>query len=75
MNFNCFSVILTGFILSSSQTIAMESVKKDINSQKIILTAKERLGKKYSDDQRTNNCKVSLEKRGSKPRPDKCNHQ
>lgn len=36
-------------------------------------TLKERLGDKASDEQRVNNCKVPVEQRGSKPRPDRCN--
>jgi hypothetical protein len=35
-------------------------------------TAKERLGRKASDEQRVDNCKVSLDRRGPKPRPDEC---
>ena len=35
-------------------------------------TGKERLGGKASDEQRTDNCKVPLELRGPKPRPDDC---
>jgi hypothetical protein len=38
------------------------------------LTLKERLGAKWKDEQRVNNCKVPPEKRGSKPRPDRCDH-
>jgi hypothetical protein len=33
-------------------------------------SAKERLSDKASDEQRVNNCRVPLEKRGTKPRPD-----
>jgi hypothetical protein len=36
-------------------------------------TAKERLGRKASDEQRVDNCKVSPDLRGPKPRPDECN--
>src|SRR6185437_3315102 len=36
------------------------------------LTGKERLGPKWTDEQRIDNCKVPLEKRGSKPRPSAC---
>ncbi len=36
------------------------------------LTGKERLGKKWTDEQRIDNCKVPLDKRGPKPRPDIC---
>ena len=35
-------------------------------------TGKERLGGKSSDEQRVDNCKVPLELRGSRPRPDDC---
>ena len=37
-----------------------------------VRTGKERLGNKWSDEQRLDNCKVPPEKRGSKPRPDSC---
>ena len=35
-------------------------------------TLKERLSDKASDDQRVNNCKVPLNRRGAKIRPDTC---
>jgi hypothetical protein len=35
-------------------------------------TGKERLGDKWTDEQRVDNCKVPPDKRGSKPRPDAC---
>jgi hypothetical protein len=38
------------------------------------LTGKERLGEKWTDEQRTNNCKVPVDKRGPKPRPATCAH-
>lgn len=36
------------------------------------LTGKERLGRKWSDEQRIDNCKVPMDKRGTKPRPSAC---
>ena len=36
------------------------------------LTGKERLGEKWKDEQRLDNCNVPLEKRGPTPRPDAC---
>jgi phospholipase/lecithinase/hemolysin len=42
------------------------------NTSLMAKTAKQRLGKKWSDDQRINNCKVPIQFRGSKSRPDKC---
>ena len=35
-------------------------------------TGKERLGGKASDEQRVDNCKVPLDRRGATPRPDTC---
>jgi ribosomal protein L27 len=37
-----------------------------------IRTAKERLGVKASDEQRVDNCKVPVDLRGPKSRPDEC---
>jgi len=37
-------------------------------------TAKERLSSKAADEQRVDNCKVPVESRGAKPRPDGCAH-
>jgi hypothetical protein len=39
-----------------------------------VLTGKERLGNKWMDEQRVDNCKVPVDKRGTKPRPDTCSH-
>jgi hypothetical protein len=39
-----------------------------------VRTGKERLGGKASDEQRVDNCKVPLDLRGPKPRPDDCRH-
>jgi hypothetical protein len=36
------------------------------------LTGKERLGPKWTDEQRIDNCKVPVDKRGPKPRPSAC---
>ena len=36
------------------------------------LTGKERLGPKWTDEQRIDNCRVPIDKRGSRPRPDAC---
>jgi hypothetical protein len=37
-------------------------------------TGKERLGEKWKDEQRVDNCKVPLDKQGPKPRPDICSY-
>ena len=38
------------------------------------LTGKERMGRKWMDEQRIDNCKVPIDKRGTKPRPSICPH-
>jgi hypothetical protein len=37
-------------------------------------TGKERMGRKWMDEQRIDNCNVPIDKRGSKPRPANCLH-
>lgn len=37
-----------------------------------VRTGKERLGEKWTDEQRLDNCKVPADKRGTKPRPEAC---
>jgi hypothetical protein len=37
-------------------------------------TGKERMGRKWMDEQRIDNCNVPADKRGSKPRPADCLH-
>jgi hypothetical protein len=37
-------------------------------------TGKERLGRKWMDEQRIDNCNVPIDKRGTKPRPVICPH-
>jgi hypothetical protein len=39
-----------------------------------VLTGKERLGRKWMDEQRIDNCNVPIEKRGTKSRPVTCHH-
>jgi hypothetical protein len=38
------------------------------------LTGKERLGRKWMDEQRIDNCKVPADKQGAKPRSSACPH-
>ena len=39
-----------------------------------VLTGKERLGGKWMDEQRIDNCKVPIDKRGTRPRSASCAH-
>lgn len=43
-------------------------------SEPATLTGKERLGRKWMDEQRIDNCNVPPDKRGSRPRPSACPH-
>jgi hypothetical protein len=38
------------------------------------LTGKERLGRKWTDEQRIDNCKVPVDKQGGRPRSSECPH-
>jgi hypothetical protein len=38
------------------------------------LTGKERLGRKWMDEQRFDNCKIPTDKQGAKPRSNACPH-
>jgi hypothetical protein len=43
-----------------------------VETHRPTLTGKERLGPKWTDEQRIDNCHVPIDKRGSKPRPSAC---
>jgi len=45
-----------------------------VASSPATLTGKERLGRKWMDEQRIDNCNVPIDKRGSKARPSACPH-
>ena len=51
---------------------AAEAVSPE--TTKPALTGKERLGPKWTDEQRIDNCKVPIDKRGTKPRPSLCSN-
>ena len=57
---------------SQAQTSQIEASQIQANQPQPTRTAKERLGGKASDEQRLDNCKVPLDLRGPKPRPDDC---
>ena len=65
--------IIVAVYLQATQTdkvFPQEIVPNQISAQP--RTAKERLGRKATDEQRVDNCKVPLELRGPTPRPDNC---
>ncbi|MGH6906100.1 MAG: hypothetical protein ACREIR_25555, partial [Geminicoccaceae bacterium] len=56
---------------ASGQAAQAQDTSQDAQSAPV-RTAKERLSSKAADEQRVDNCKVPLERRGPKPRPDDC---
>ncbi|HLZ04724.1 MAG TPA: hypothetical protein VKR55_21570 [Bradyrhizobium sp.] len=71
-----FLTISLSLALAGAASFAMaEDAKPAAGAAKATspkLTGKERLGRKWTDEQRIDNCKVPLDKRGSKPRPSAC---
>ena len=69
------SLLAMGVALSASaQERSHEQNAPNTAGQRERLTGKERLGKKWMDEQRIDNCNVPADKRGSKPRPSTCPH-
>jgi hypothetical protein len=70
-------VLLAQVGAPANETVSRETVSRQEGELKQpraepARTGKERLGSKSSDEQRVDNCKVPLELRGPKPRPDDC---
>jgi hypothetical protein len=63
-----FSVAFWLALAASSPALAQSAPSSPHGT----LTGKERLGEKWKDEQRIDNCKVPLDKRGAKPRPETC---
>ena len=61
---------LCASIAQAQSPAATRPAKSD--SSGAVRTGKERLGNKWSDEQRVDNCKVPPDKRGTKPRADTC---
>jgi hypothetical protein len=68
------AIIVLGSALAPVVARAQAVPQRGTNSAVKQLTGKERLGEKWEDEQRIDNCKVPLDKRGAKPRPDSCAH-
>jgi hypothetical protein len=72
------ALLSIGFAIpASSQEARQGLTKQDLAKQgqadaPKVLTGKERLGPKWTDEQRVDNCNVPVEKRGSRPRPSAC---
>jgi hypothetical protein len=71
------SAIAFSLVSAGGQTLpaasAAASAERVVPSKKSAqFTGKERLGEKWRDEQRIDNCRVPLDRRGTKPRPDAC---
>jgi len=78
---SCVSIFTLCFVLSGPtlSTVAQNAPALDRPSPKSAiqqgtLTGKERLGRKWMDEQRIDSCNVPIDKRGYKPRPSACAH-
>jgi len=69
------SLLIAGSALSASaQDRQTDHSVPNAALQQGTLTGKERLGPKWNDEQRIDNCKVPIDKRGTKPRASACPH-
>ena len=79
MRFPLGNVSALVFIGFSSCAQAQDRMHNSANGPAVethrpALTGKERLGPKWTDEQRIDNCHVPMNKRGSKPRPTACSN-
>jgi hypothetical protein len=68
-----FVVYLTLPVLAQNAP-SLEQSAPNATVQQGTLTGKERLGPKWTDEQRIDNCKVPVDKRGTKARSSACPH-
>lgn len=61
-----------GLPLAAGRGQAADTASPAEQSSASTKTLKERLSDKASDEQRVDNCKVPMERRGPKPRPEGC---
>jgi hypothetical protein len=64
------AIVVLGASVARAQPAGARPAKSESSAP--VRTGKERLGNKWSDEQRVDNCKVPPDKRGTKPRPDSC---
>ena len=65
-----FIGVVSGASAQDSQRTSTSAVSAE--TPKRVLTGKERLGPKWTDEQRIDNCHVPVDKRGSRHRPSAC---
>jgi hypothetical protein len=66
------ALLATLLSIGLAMPASSQQAKRDHADAPKVLTGKERLGPKWTDEQRIDNCNVPVEKRGTKPRPSAC---
>jgi hypothetical protein len=68
------ALVFIGFTSCAQAQDGMRNSANDlaVETHRPTLTGKERLGPKWTDEQRIDNCHVPADKRGSKPRSSAC---
>jgi hypothetical protein len=68
------SLLTIGLATSASaqNSLPDQATPQAASPAAVPLTGKERLGRKWTDEQRIDNCHVPIEKRGTRPRPSAC---
>lgn len=67
------TLVLAGALsCAAAQDARRVSTGTSTETPRPMLTGKERLGRKWTDEQRIDNCHVPVDKRGIKPRPSAC---
>ena len=68
------AMLLCIVTLCPAVSVAADGTASDKPPAGRTLTGKERLGPKWTDEQRIDNCNVPIDKRGTKPRVILCPH-
>ena len=70
----CFALSGLTFSAAAQNVSPLDRPTPNPAIQQGTLTGKERLGRKWMDEQRIDNCNVPIDKRGKKPRSSACPH-
>ena len=68
------TMLLCTALLYPASSLAADGTASEKPPATRTLTGKERLGPKWTDEQRIDNCNVPVDKRGTKPRVILCPH-
>ena len=74
VTFGTFLAVYLALPAGAQDSSRLEQPTPESRLSPATLTGKERLGRKWMDEQRIDNCNVPIDKRGSRPRPSVCPH-